>query len=330
VPRRAPIDRAEAEVRSAQIKALADPIRLQILSLLLSHPSGEARPGELTVAIGVSGPNLSHHLKLLFEAGLVEREKRLTTIYYRPAHDALARFAALIAAAKVAESPGAEQGRSTPTHAQPTHSTHVAVPRGVSQQLAVRFAGVFSVQTVERYVEESYQMLAERAKITRFLPSLTANFAAERLAALARSRGLTATAAPEVLFVCVHNAGRSQMAAALLLQLVGERVHVRSAGSHPASVLDPSIAQVMDEIGVHLGGVYPKPLTDEVVRAADYVITMGCGDACPIYPGKRYLDWPIPDPSGKALPQIRSIRDDITTHVQELAEELRAASHSTS
>ncbi len=127
---------------------------------------------------------------------------------------------------------------------------------------------------------------------------------------------------PEVLFVCVHNAGRSQMAAALLDRHARGRVHVRSAGSAPADEINPAVAAAMSELGLDLSKEFPKPLTDEVVRAADVVITMGCGDACPLYPGKRYLDWDIDDPAGKALEQVRPIRDEIDRRVRALLEEL--------
>jgi arsenate reductase (thioredoxin) len=127
---------------------------------------------------------------------------------------------------------------------------------------------------------------------------------------------------PEVLFVCVHNAGRSQMAAGLLDQLSEGRVHVRTAGSEPADRINPVVAETMTEVGVDLSKEFPKPLTDEVVRAADVVITMGCGDACPIYPGKRYEDWELEDPAGKDLTTVREIRDEISERVRALLAEV--------
>ena len=123
---------------------------------------------------------------------------------------------------------------------------------------------------------------------------------------------------PSVLFVCVQNAGRSQMAAAILRHLAGDRVHVRTAGSDPGSAVRSVVITALDEIGVPIGGEYPKPLTDEVVRAADVVVTMGCGDACPVYPGRRYLDWDLEDPVGLPLAQVRVIRDDIESRVRTL------------
>jgi protein-tyrosine-phosphatase len=129
-------------------------------------------------------------------------------------------------------------------------------------------------------------------------------------------------AVPEVLFVCVHNAGRSQMAAGLLDKLAAGRVYVRSAGSEPADRLNPNVVAAMAEVGVDLEHEFPKPLTDEAVRAADVVITMGCGDACPIYPGKRYEDWELDDPAGKDLETVRRIRDEIAGRVRTLLGEL--------
>ena len=130
------------------------------------------------------------------------------------------------------------------------------------------------------------------------------------------------TSRPQVLFVCVHNAGRSQMAAALLKHYADGAVEVRSAGSEPADTINPAVQQVMAEIGIDLSTEQPKKLTTDAVEASDVVITMGCGDACPIYPGKRYLDWQLTDPAGKSPEQIRPIRDEIATRVQALIAEL--------
>jgi protein-tyrosine-phosphatase len=127
---------------------------------------------------------------------------------------------------------------------------------------------------------------------------------------------------PEVLFVCVHNAGRSQMAAALLDHYAAGCARVRSAGSTPADEINPAVVAAMREVGIDLSKEFPKPLTDEAVREADAVITMGCGDACPVYPGKRYLDWDLPDPAGQPLEEVRAIRDEIDRRVRALLEEL--------
>ncbi len=127
---------------------------------------------------------------------------------------------------------------------------------------------------------------------------------------------------PEVLFVCVHNAGRRQMAAGLVELRSERRIHVRSAGSTPADQLNRAVVEAMGEVGVDLSHEFPKPLTDEFVRDADVVITMGCGDTCPIYPGKRYEDWDLPDPAGQDLETVREIRNEIDRRVQQLVREL--------
>ena len=129
---------------------------------------------------------------------------------------------------------------------------------------------------------------------------------------------------PEVLFVCIHNAGRSQMAAALLDHHGAGQVRVRSAGSEPAENVNPAVVQAMGELGLDLSKEFPKPLTADAVQAADVVITMGCGDACPFYPGKRYLDWELADPAGKAVEEVRPVRDEIDRRVRELLAELTA------
>jgi protein-tyrosine-phosphatase len=193
---------------------------------------------------------------------------------------------------------------------------------GADARLREEFTGVFSSETISERLQASYAQLNRTARIDSFIALLAERFTRERLRAAAQAEGLSVKDVPEVLFVCVHNAGRSQMAAALLDHRAEGRVHVRSAGSTPASEINPAVVAVMDEVGLDLSKEFPKPLTDEVVRAADVVVTMGCGDACPVYPGKRYLDWQLPDPQGKNVDEVRRIRDDIDERVQALLEEL--------
>ena len=183
------------------------------------------------------------------------------------------------------------------------------------------FAGTFSRETIARYIAESVDLLGE-SKISVYVPVLAHRFARERLKALGQADGLIAKEEPEVLFVCVHNAGRSQMAAGLVALRSEGRIHVRSAGSDPGEEINPAVIEAMDELGVDMSEEFPKPLTDEIVRAADVVITMGCGDACPIYPGKRYEDWALDDPAGKSLDTVRRIRDELDGRVQRLIAEL--------
>lgn len=140
--------------------------------------------------------------------------------------------------------------------------------------------------------------------------------------ATAQAEGRLAKKVPELLFVCVHNAGRSQMAAALAEHLSARKVHVRSAGSAPTGEINPVVVEALQERGVALGAAYPKPLTDSVMQAADVIITMGCGDACPVFPGKRYEDWDVADPAGEPIEVIREIRDDIQSRVTTLLRQI--------
>ena len=191
-----------------------------------------------------------------------------------------------------------------------------------AEALQREFEGVFSQETIARYIVESTDLLAGEARVNVFVPVLVHRFTREQLKALGQAEGAIVKEQPEVLFVCVHNAGRSQMAAGLVKLRSDGRIHVRSAGSAPGDEINPAVIEAMEEIGVDMREEYPKPLTDEVVRAADVVITMGCGDACPIYPGKRYEDWELDDPADRDLETVRRIRDEIDDRVQRLVGDL--------
>jgi arsenate reductase (thioredoxin) len=180
--------------------------------------------------------------------------------------------------------------------------TRVHVERA-AEALQREFAGIFSQETIARYIAESSDLLGGAAKVNVFVPVLVHRFARERLKALGQ-------------------AGRSQMAAGLVKLRSQGRVHVRSAGSDPTDRINPAVVEAMNELGVDMSEEFPKPLTDEVVEAADVVITMGCGDACPIYPGKRYEDWELQDPAGQDLETVRRIRDEIDARVQKLVADL--------
>jgi protein-tyrosine-phosphatase len=192
----------------------------------------------------------------------------------------------------------------------------------IADELADAFHGVFSADTVTRFVYETHALLDEQATIKTHLVALTGRFAKQRLTDHGHAQGLTHVTVPQVLFVCVHNVGRSQMAAALLDHHAFGKVTVRSAGSRPQGAIPDTVTTALAEIGVALTEAFPKPLTDEVVRAADVVVTMGCGDACPVYPGKRYLDWQVADPLDQPLERIRPIRDDLDRRVRGLLSEL--------
>ncbi|MGD1012132.1 MAG: arsenate reductase ArsC [Acidimicrobiales bacterium] len=188
----------------------------------------------------------------------------------------------------------------------------------VSGRLAPSFAGVFGPETIERFVVDSMDQLLATAKTTAFLPLLTERFARERLQALGRVKGSLPFAVPAVLFLCVHNAGRSQMAAGWMRHLAGDRVVVYSGGSEPVSEINAAVVEAMDEVGVDIRAEFPKPWTEEVLRAVDVVVTMGCGDACPLYSGKRYEDWELDDPAGRDIESVRPIRDEVRVRVQAL------------
>jgi len=303
---------------------MADPTRVQLLGMIVGRPDGRALVGELATALGLSQPTVSHHMRIMTEEGLLARDQVGRQVWY----------------SVVPERVG-DVLETTRSDTDPIAAV-VAAPvlARITDDLATRFRGTFSHETVGRYVRESYELLARQVKITRYLPSFTARFAGDRLRSLAAVNGRNPTDGvfasgtsgtqgspgspdvPDVLFVCVQNAGRSQLASAILRSLAGERVRVQTAGSAPAGRINPMVVAALDEIGVPLAGEYPKPLTDEVVRASDYVITMGCGDACPVYPGRTYLDWDLADPVGLPMGGVRAIRDDIEGRVRALLADL--------
>ncbi|SED63919.1 Protein-tyrosine-phosphatase [Amycolatopsis tolypomycina] len=195
----------------------------------------------------------------------------------------------------------------------------------IVNQLAYRYDGLFDRDRIDTLFHDSYDRLAETAHVTVFLPTLAEKLTVQRLDALAQAEGKIAKRVPEILFVCVGNAGRSQMAAALARHHAGTRVHIRTGGSNPHEAIYPEVEQIMTETGLSLAEEFPKPLTNEVLAAADVVVTMGCGEHCPILPGRRYEDWSIDDPADQPLNRIRAIRDDIDHHVQALLAELLPA-----
>lgn len=307
-----PLDTESAIARARQISALADPLRLRTLSAVASAPGEEAAVSGVAVILGLSESEVAEPLAALEAAGLLSR----TGYRYQLTADSWIRFGRLLSSAAP---PTAARLRSTVDARLPLPP----VAERIAETLAYRFSAYFSRETVAKYVAESYALLSERAHISRYLPSLTTRFATDRLSALATAQGFVLQGIPEVLFVCVQNAGRSQMAAAILRYVAGDRVHVRTAGSSPASAVNPVVIDALDEIGVPLAAEFPKPLTDEVVQAADYVITMGCGDACPIYPGRRYMDWVIDDPVGLPIDEVRRIRDDIFGRIEGLLDGMK-------
>lgn len=198
-----------------------------------------------------------------------------------------------------------------------THALQVA-----AAQLESEFEGVFGRETIEHFLASSYEQFAPKATITGFLPLLAERFARQRLHAFSRVEGFVADGKPVVLFSCVHNAGKSQMALGFFAALAGDRAIAWSAGSEPGSRINPLAVEAMSEKGISIAGEFPKPWTEETLRAADVIVTMGCGDACPVYPGKRYLDWEIEADGPKSIETTRATRDEIERRVRALLGEL--------
>ena len=310
------LDAVAAGERARQLAALAEPDRLRVLSAVAVRPDGTADVASVAAELDLGEAAVAGHVRILVELNLLAETTDRGR--FAPTADTWMRFSRLI----VTVDPLLPPPRVVATGETDDHVELPAVLHRVTERLAYRFSTSFSRETVERYVADSYRLLSQRAKAPHHLVSLTTKFAEDRLGALAVASGRDLRGTPEVLFVCVQNTGRSQLAAALLRQMTGDRVHVRTAGSKPSDRIDPTVVEALDEIGVPVVAEFPKPLTDEVVQAADVVITMGCGDACPIYSGRRYLDWPIPDPVGRSMAEVRAIRDEIAGRLQNLCAEL--------
>lgn len=203
----------------------------------------------------------------------------------------------------------------------PTTADRLHIKQG-AERLRREFDGRLNTETIERFMEDSVDQLATRAGLSMWIPLLAERFARDRLRALIRLEMPELTTAPSILFLCVHNAGRSQMAAGFARAAGGEGVDIYSGGSEPASRVNEVAVEAMAELGIDIREQIPQPWSDEIVRAADVVVTMGCGDACPVFPGKRYLDWELDDPAGKDIEEVRRIRDDIRSRVETLLAEL--------
>ena len=192
-------------------------------------------------------------------------------------------------------------------------------------RLQRQFDGKLNQETIERFMNSSLKTLAERATTSTWVPLLAERFTKDRLRALVRLEADVTGLKPSVLFLCVHNAGRSQMAAGWMRHLAGDEVDVFSGGSEPADSVNQMAAAAMKEKGIDISSEHPQPWSDEIVQAADVVVTMGCGDSCPLFPGKRYVDWVVEDPSGKPIEEVRPIRDDLERRVRALLTELGEA-----
>jgi arsenate reductase (thioredoxin) len=213
------------------------------------------------------------------------------------------------------------------TEGNPHHRNDLSIDQRLAMktaatQLLQDFDGVFGAETIERFLHSSYDQFAGRAKVPNFLPLLAERFARQRLRALAKVEGKSSDGKPTVLFLCTHNAGRSQMALGFFTHLAQDAAVAWSGGSEPGNEINAAAIAAMAERGIDISGEYPKPWTDEIVQAADVIVTMGCGDACPIFPGRRYEDWVLEDPHGQGLELVRPIRDEIERRVRALLVEL--------
>ena len=296
---------------ASTLKALAEPLRLRILSAIAADPRGESCVCDLIDLAQVSQPTVSHHLKVLRGTGLVCSERRGTWVWYRIApgkHAAVTALLDAFASATATRDPADGQARSLAN--VDDYLTHVAIG------LADEFTEVHR-DVVTTIVRDSYTGLVRSAKTSRDIVGQTERFARQRLADITRKRG---DAVPQVLFVCVQNAGRSQLAAALVNELSQGAVIARSAGSNPASEVHRHVQPLLGDLNEESSAIdaFPKPLTDDAVRAADVVITMGCGDVCPTIAGVRYEDWAIGDPALASREGVMAIRHDLEARVRRL------------
>jgi protein-tyrosine-phosphatase len=331
------------ELRSAQKLTMANPERLRLLARMLTHPAGRSTAADLVSrpapdeqpvsgmpadelrrgvdeALAVAAAEVAdveQDLEAMVAVGLVAAvgpfsdSGRRSVPQYRVSLRGIARFGSAALAAPRHPGDAALEVRD-----------HDALLGRLVETLSAGFAANAGSSTVDRLVHECYAALNRQVGSFEHLPALTAWLATDRLAAMTEvSHG----SPHDVLFVCVHNSGRSQIAAAVTRRLAGERVRVRTAGTRPAAEPDPTTETVLARRGLDGLIEFPRELTDDIVRASGVIVTMGCGDACPVYPGRRYLDWPLDDPAGRPIEEIEQIVDDITARVRVLLAEIDAA-----
>jgi len=309
-----------AEHVAVTLKALADPLRLRMLSLIASSPNGEACVGDIATVAAVSQPTVSHHLKVLKSVGVLTSERRATWIFYSIAPQARRAVTTLLEAFAPAAVASGEL-----EHQMPGLTDADAILERMARELTGQYPSL-SPDLVTDIIRESYASMARGAGVRTHLVVTAERFARQRLDDIVTAlRPTGATHPPQVLFVCVANAGRSQLAAALLRHYAGDAVIVRSAGSAPADDVHATVRTILADLADDSdGSAYPKPLTDDAVRAADVIITMGCGDTCPILPGKRYEDWVVGDPALASPRGVLAIREELDSRVRALLADLQA------
>ena len=324
------------ELRSAQKLTMANPERLRLLARMLTHPAGRvtaegllphAAHGEVSPSSGAASAvadvdvdvDVEHDLEALVAVGLVAVVGPTPLAgsappgapLYRVSSRGIARFGAAALAAP-----------RYPGEAALDVHDHEALLARLIDTLSGGFAANAGAGTVDRLVRECYSALHRRDGSLEHLPALTAWLATDRLAAMTE---VTHGSPRDVLFVCVHNTGRSQIAAAVTRRLAGDRVRVRTAGTRPGAEPDAMTETVLARRGLDGLIEFPRELTDDIVRASGVIVTMGCGDTCPVYPGRRYLDWPLDDPAGRPIEEVERIVDDITGRVRALLADIDAA-----
>ncbi|MFS0699951.1 metalloregulator ArsR/SmtB family transcription factor [Cellulomonas sp. 179-A 4D5 NHS] len=299
------------------LKALAEPLRLRMLSFLTTSPTGEACVCDIATVADVSQPTVSHHLRVLKDVGVLVSERRGTWVWYRVAPPVRGAVTALLESFAPAALDAARHHPDRPTgeHAD-VDAELTALAEDLAEQLPDAGAG-----EVLHTVRETYTALVRHSGAGAAQLARVRRFAEQRLTDVARAT-TTGPRPPQVLFVCVANAGRSQLAAALVRHYAGDAVVARSAGSAPAAAVHATVSPLLRELGVDPAEVFPKPLTDDAVRAADVVVTMGCGDTCPVLPGTRYEDWVVGDPGLASAEGAAAIRDAIDTRVRALLADL--------
>ena len=321
------------ELRSAQKLTMANPERLRLLARMLTHPGDGSTAEDLVHGPAPTVADVEQDLEALVAVGLVAAVGPVDapvpeepvpdgplagagrphpgTSLYRVSSRGIARFGAAALAAP-----------RYPGDAQLEVHDHEALLARLTETLSAGFATNAGAGTVDRLVHECYSSLSKQIRSYAHLPALTAWLATDRLAAMTE---VTYGSPRDVLFVCVHNTGRSQIAAAVTRRLAGDRVRVRTAGTRPRSEPDLLTETVLARRGLDGLIEFPRELTDDIVRASGVIVTMGCGDSCPVYPGRRYLDWPLDDPAGRSIEEVERIVDDITTRVRALLAELDTA-----
>jgi protein-tyrosine-phosphatase len=314
------------ELRSAQKLTMANPERLRLLARLLTHPAGRSAAAELVqgtaadeprptdpVAEALAVADVEQHLEALVAVGLVAVVGPVASdaALYRVSSRGIARYGTAALAAPRFPDERALDVRN-----------HEALLDRLVDTLATAFVVNAGPGTVDRLVRDCYAALGKQVGSSAQLPALTAWLATDRLAAVTE---VTHGSPRDVLFVCVHNTGRSQIAAAVTRRLAGDRIRVRTAGTRPVSEPDLMTETVLARRGLDGLIEFPRELTDDIVRTSGVIVTMGCGDTCPVFPGRRYLDWPLDDPAGRPIEEVERIVDDVTARVRALIAEIDAA-----